>query len=94
MRSVTSPIRDCSWLITMPPLGLRRESSCQARPSRAISAVASDGPQLPAGYGRGTTPSLFQPSRIGSIQRQAAATSSLRMNSVGLPRTTSINSRS
>jgi hypothetical protein len=32
--------------------------------------------------------------RIGSIQRQAASTSSRRMNSVWLPRTTSISSRS
>ena len=49
MRSVTSPIRDMQFAHLGASFSAQAKSSCQARPSRAISAVASDGPQLPAG---------------------------------------------
>ena len=69
--------------------------SCQVRPSRSISAI--DGGR-PPGAGRIAlhflAGSSSQACRIGSTQRQAASTSSRRMNSVWLPRITSRISRS
>ena len=56
--------------------------------------MAEVGPQLPAGYRRGGSRVSSQASMIGSTQLQAVSTSSRRMNSVGLPRTLSISSRS
>src|SRR5882724_1208393 len=69
-------------------------SSLQVRPSRSISAIAEDGPQLPAGYKRGSSLESAQASRIGSTQLHAASISSRRMNNVESPRTTSKSSRS
>ena len=51
-------------------------------------------PRCPRCRACGVSPDALQPSRIGSIQVQAASTSSRRMNSVWLPRTTSISRRS
>ena len=59
-----------------------------------LDAWAADGPQVPAVYCFGASPPAVHASRIGSIQLHAASTSSRLMNSVWLPRTTSISNRS
>src|SRR4029079_17316579 len=68
--------------------------SCQLMPSRSVSAIAADGPQVPAAYGRGITPFSFQAARIRSIQPHCASTSSRRTNRVGSPSMRSSSNRS
>jgi hypothetical protein len=77
--------------------GIRSGSSANLPPTPPVPVQEHQRlfrPELPGSYCAGRSPRRVQPSMIGSVQAQAASTSSPRMNSVWLPRITSMISRS